>query len=80
MKHNVEFITRADTNDEEFKKEVQAVLDAIAVNTRNHLAAITYQFTDNMRSCMIIYDYIEDESIFMPQSIVLNESNANEEV
>lgn len=80
MKHNVEFITRTNTTDEDFKKEVQAVLDAISVNTRNQLAAITYQFSDTMRSCMIVYDYIEDDSIFMPQHMILNESNTNEEV
>ena len=80
MKPNVEFITRTDISDEDFKKEVQSILDAIAVNTKNHVAAITYQISGNIKSCMIVYDYIEDESIFMPQPMILNESVANEEM
>lgn len=80
MKPNVEFVTRIDVSDEDFKKDVQAVIDAISINTKNHVAAITYQISGNVKSCMIVYDYIEDESIFMPQHMILNESNTNEEV
>ena len=79
MKPNVEFVTRVDVSDEVFKKDVQAVLDAICVNTKNHIMNIMYKISGNTRSCMIVYNYIEDESIFMPQPMVLNESNVNEE-
>ena len=80
MKPNVEFVTRVDVSDEVFKKDVQAVLDAICVNTKNHIMNIMYKISGNTRSCMIVYNYIEDESIFTPQPMVLNESSVNEEV
>ena len=79
MKPNVEFITRVDVSDEVFKKDVQAVLDAICVNTKNHIMNIIYKISGNVRSCMIVYNYIEDESVFMPQHMILNESSVNEE-
>ena len=79
MKPNVEFVTRVDVSDEVFKKDVQAVLDAICVNTKNHIMNIMYKISGNTRSCMIVYNYIEDESIFTPQPMVLNESSVNEE-
>ena len=79
MKPNVEFVTRVDVSDEVFKKDVQAVLDAICVNTKNHIMNIMYKISGNTRSCMIVYNYIEDESIFMPQPMILNESSVNEE-
>ena len=80
MKPNVEFVTRVDVSDEVFKKDVQAVLDAICVNTKNHIMNIMYKISGNTRSCMIVYNYIEDESIFTPQPMILNESSVNEEV
>ena len=79
MKPNVEFVTRTDVSDEVFKKDVQAVLDAICVNTKNHIMNIIYKISGNTRSCMIVYNYIEDESVFMPQHMILNESSTNEE-
>ena len=79
MKPNVEFVTRVDVSDEVFKKDVQAVLDAICVNTKNHIMNIMYKISGNTRSCMIVYNYIEDESVFMPQPMILNESSVNEE-
>ena len=79
MKPNVEFVTRTDVSDEVFKKDVQAVLDAICVNTKNHIMNIIYKISGNTRSCMIVYNYIEDEPIFMPQHMILNESSTNEE-
>ena len=79
MKPNVEFVTRVDVSDEVFKKDVQAVLDAICVNTKNHIMNIMYKISGNTRSCMIVYNYIEDESIFIPQPMILNESSVNEE-
>ena len=79
MKPNVEFVTRVDVSDEVFKKDVQAVLDAICVNTKNHIMNIIYKISGNTRSCMIVYNYIEDESIFTPQHMILNESSTNEE-
>ena len=79
MKPNVEFVTRVDVSDKVFKKDVQAVLDAICVNTKNHIMNIMYKISGNTRSCMIVYNYIEDESIFMPQPMILNESSVNEE-
>lgn len=80
MKPNVEFVTRVDVSDEVFKKDVQAVLDAICVNTKNHIMNIMYKISGNTRSCMIVYNYIEEEPIFMPQPMILNESSVNEEV
>ena len=80
MKPNVEFVTRVDVSDEVFKKDVQAVLDAICVNTKNHIMNIMYKISGNTRSCMIVYNYIEDESIFTPQHMILNEYSVNEEV
>ena len=80
MKPNVEFVTRVDVSDEVFKKDVQAVLDAICVNTKNHIMNVMYKISGNTRSCMIVYNYIEDESIFTPQPMILNESSVNEEV
>ena len=79
MKPNVEFVTRVDVSDEVFKKDVQAVLDAICVNTKNHIMNIIYKVSGNTRSCMIVYNYIEDEPIFMSQPMILNESSVNEE-
>lgn len=79
MKPNVEFVTRVDVSDEVFKKDVQAVLDAICVNTKNHIMNIIYKISGNTRSCMIVYNYIEDESVFMHQPMILNESSVNEE-
>lgn len=78
MKPNVEFVTRVDVSDEVFKKDVQAVLDAICVNTKNHIMNIIYKISGNARSCMIVYNYIEDEPIFMPQPMILNESSTND--
>ena len=54
-------------------------INVITTKIENHIMNIVYKISGNTRSCMIVYNYIEDESIFIPQPMILNESSVNEE-